>query len=192
MHLPHPYRRLRKRLGRAGAIAALVLGIAASSALAYYTVNYLLVATGSSTQTNATTGGVQGTANAVTLFSSWTPALAPGTTDPLLLFASNNDPAHTYKLANLTATVSVDATHQTAGCSPSWFSVNLSTADGGSGAALHAFNLGTQEDLPIGAAGIPVGDTTGTITFAAQNVDQSACEGASVTVALSAGTVTTP
>jgi hypothetical protein len=186
-------------MGKAAALAVIGSLVLATGAAAYFTASYILAATGTSTQTVASSGGTPGNlGNALTLSSSWGPtfsggqALAPGVTDPIGIFVTNNDPSHTYKLSNLTAAVSVDTTHQTAGCQSSWFTVSLSAADG-NGGAVDALNTSTAYDAAAGSTAVHVGDSNGTIAMTSlPTVDQSSCEGAQLSVTLTAGSVTTP
>jgi hypothetical protein len=164
-----PYRALRRRMGRAAAIAVLLLGVTAASALAYYTLVYN-GASGSGSSQIASSGGTNGTATAVTFGVSFTgSALAPGESTPLTVTATDNDPSNSPIVTNSSIVPTV--TTSVGGCLPRWFTVSGLPSAGGTAVAIGANNAAFA---------------TGTIAMTNTASSQTACEGATVTVSLAA------
>lgn len=120
----------------------------------------------------STTGSGSGSAAAanpsgtVTLHASFpAAALAPGAPQTVSYTADNGNTYSTVVGALTVGTISVDATHATAGCSAADFSATAVT---------------TNTRVLAGANGTAVG--SGTITMADTAADQSACKGATITI----------
>ena len=189
MHLPHPWRRLRRRFSFASSLAIVVGLIVVASAAAYYSLTYL-GGTGSGTQPAASSGGTTGTAAAATATVTWPIALAPGGSSPLYIDWKNNDPNGAVTVSNVTATVTTGAPL----CLPAWFSVAL---DGGLPGGKNPGSIGVGHGIAFasgaGAPTVIAGDIVdgvgGTISFTDSGTNQSACEGVPVTITFS-GTAT--
>lgn len=175
----------RSRRRKIGAGVTLLCLLFASAALAYYLI--YTGATGSGTINNiGTSGGNQQTATAVTLtanqsttyapISGSSPActaLAPGCQEEVDLTAANNNPNQAEKLVTTpTVTISVDAAHASAGCQASWFSWTNGT-DG---------SVDSTTTIPIGSNNTSEG--YGYVNFNDSGTNQNACQGATLTLAL--------
>jgi hypothetical protein len=137
-----------------GAVAALAIG---GLALAYWTTT----GSGTGSATNATANGTLG------LHASFTPGLTPGASEAVSYTADNTN-SSSLQVGTVTAVVSIDSAHATAGCLAADFTVppvieNQTIAAGQSGVALAHDGL---------------------ITFADTAVNQDACQGATVSLAL--------
>jgi hypothetical protein len=162
-------------MGKVAAIAVLTLGIGATSALAYYTLVYS-GALGGGSEVTATTGGTAGNATEITLGATWTPALAPGSTDVLNLNETDNNtagPATIYLESVAESGITIDGGHP--GCLPAWFTVSLSPHD----VYTSGFSVARTDIAKVFSNG------TSSIAFTSLPIDQSACEGATVTASFS-------
>jgi len=127
----------------------------------------------SSTGSGTGSAGVGSAASALTLHGSITGSLSPGDSKSVSLTADNSNSA-AVKLHNVTGTVSVDATHLTAGCLASNF-----TFDNGSGGAI-------TEDQSIPANSTATALTnSGTVSMPTSASNQDVCQGATLTLNLS-------
>ena len=146
----------RKRI--IAAVAAVSVVAIAAVAIAYWTTG----ATGNGT------GSVESTAATVTLVGTVDNQLHPGGSSPVTIKA-NRDSQTSLRIGQVTGTVSVDSAHATAGCLAGDFSFSTPAGDqtvtAGSG----------QQTL-----------TSGTVQMANSAVNQDACKGASLSIALSA------
>lgn len=143
--------RNHKKWSAAGFVCLLCVG----SALAYY------VASGSGTAT----GKASATAPSVTLTGSVAKEIGPGGSSGVSLSATNSSGSNVF-VGTVAGTVTVDATHETAGCDPSWFSFT-----------------GAAENVSV-APGTHALPHDGTLTFNNVESDQGACKGATLTVDL--------
>lgn len=131
----------------------------AGAAYAYWTTT----GTGSGSAAASSGGGT------VTLHASFpAAALAPGAPQTVSYTADNSNSYSTVVGALTVTSVTVDATHATAGCSAADFSATAVT---------------TNTRVLAGASGTAVG--SGVITMADTAVDQSACKGATIAINVS-------
>ena len=173
----HPYRALRGRFGKSAALAIIVGLVVVSSAAAFIVVAYL-GASGSGTQMNAATGGQNQNQTAVTITATWPAGLVDGGSEPLTFSGTDNNPSSSYHLTNVAvSSITFDAAHTTAGCLASWFVVTLAPSD----LNPTAHFISTTTPTPFGGVG---GSTIAWVD--SQTVQQWSCQGATVTVNLTA------
>lgn len=129
--------------------------LCSAGAFAYY------IASGSGTAT----GKASSTAPTVTLSGVVASEVGPGGSSSVSLSATNAG-ASAAQVGTVSGVVSVDSTHAAAGCSAAWFSFT--------GAA-------ENFSVPTGTSALP---KAGSLSFTNEPVDQSACMGAALTVAL--------
>jgi len=172
-------RATRTRTRKAVTLAALMVMLSSSSALAYFVANYV-TATGSVTGTVASSGGTPGpNQTAVTLTGTFTAGLAPdGVAHAVTIKATNNSGAP-YLVKNTVATISVDSLHATAGCLASWFTL---TKDPGSVTIWSA----TGMSIPAADNNTTLAESDSIAMPADMADNQASCEGATITIALSA------
>jgi hypothetical protein len=140
----------------------LVSGVAVSVALG----SGIAVAYWTSTGTGSVPAAV-GTAGTLTLSGSVTSGIVPGGTEPVSFTASNPGTSGITVTSVQLVSVSVDAAHSacaTADFSMATVTENISVAQGASNFAL---------------------PTSGTLSYADTSANQNACEGATLTLALS-------
>jgi hypothetical protein len=153
----------RKRIAVVAAGAAVLIG--GVTAVAYWTTT----GAGSGSGTVASANGTVG------LSASFpTVGLYPGGS-VVVSYKATNANATDLKIGTISSVVSIDSPHATNGCLASWFSV----AD-----------VFANQVIAHGTAAPGVAVTaTGSLVFANDGANQDACQGASVTLTLSATTV---
>ena len=128
----------------------------ASVAYAYWTTT----ASGTGSATNASSNGT------IVLNATFAGGLAPGGTKTVTYTADNAGASNLY-VNTITPTVSIDATHVTAGCLVGDFTIPA-----------------TVSNTTVGAGLTGVGIGSGTLTFANTGANQDGCKGATVSLAL--------
>lgn len=176
-------RATRTRGRRVVTLAAVMVMLSSSAALAWYVESFSGVQSSVAPIAAANSGGSTfNGGNAVSVGANWGPsctgaagatnvALAPGVTDTLCLTATDLDTvnsAKTYTTQLTSITPTVDSAHATAGCSAAWFTVAPSTND-----------LASQP-VNFGQVNASYGNKLGTITFNDSGTNQSSCEGAQI------------
>jgi hypothetical protein len=136
------------------ALSAIAL-LSVGGALAFY------IATGSGTAT----GKASSTAPTVTLAGVVASEVGPGGSSAVALSATNAGSAAA-QVGTVAGVVSVDSAHASAGCLAAWFSFTGATED---------------FSVPTGTSALP---KAGSLAFVNEPINQSACEGATLTVAL--------
>lgn len=152
----------RKRI--IAAVAAVSVAAVAAVAIAYWTT----------TATGTGSGSVSNAAAVVQLTGTITNQLHPGGSSPVTITAAR-DADTTLKIGQVTGTVSVDATHVTAGCSASDFSFSTPAGD-------QTVTNGTGSQTL----------TSGTASMTNSLSNQDACKGATLSIALTAGAPSAP
>jgi hypothetical protein len=143
----------RRLVALVGVVAVLA---AAGAAVAYFT----------STGTGSATATV-GTSSALTVNGTPSGSLYPGASATVNFTASNPSPGHEYLATIHLASLTVDSSHATAGCSATWFSMPDVTAN---------------QDIPSGTgAGSTTVTATGSLSMS-NSGNQDACQGATLTL----------
>jgi hypothetical protein len=149
---------IKSKRGLVTLSAVVAVLVASVGAYAYWTTT----GSGTGSATNASSNGT------LVLHASFANGLTPGATEPVSYTADNSNTSD-LQVGTVTAVVSIDSAHATAGCLASDYSVpsqaeNQTIAHSSTGTAL----------------------TNGsTITFANSALNQDACKGAIVTLTLS-------
>ena len=133
----------------------LVAGTAAG-AYAYWTTS----GSGTGTATNAAANGT------VVLHAAFAAGLTPGGQTTVTYTADNAGTSNLY-VGTITPTISIDATHVSAGCLVGDFSISPTVSN---------------VVVPAGTSAVAAG--TGTLSFANTTANQDGCKGATVTLTL--------
>jgi len=152
----------RRRKALAGAITTLL--VMAASSFAYY----LIFANGEGSSTQKLGTAIP---EVVPLKVTFAPGLVPGQSEPIT-FSVHNTTATAAKVGEL----SWKATTNVAGCLPAWFSV------GGHGLSGKGEGGAVVTPLVEVPAGSEAEIESGTLNFANEEVNQSACETSTVTI----------
>jgi hypothetical protein len=137
------------------AVGAVIIA-GAGVAFAYWTTT----GSGTGNATNATTNGT------ITLTATFSGGLTPGGSKTVT-YTADNAGTSSLRVGTITPTVSIDATHVTAGCLVGDFTIPATISN---------------TTVAAGAAGVAAG--TGTLSFADTGINQDGCKGAIVTLAL--------
>ena len=133
-----------------------VIVAGAGAAFAYWTTT----GSGTGSATNASSNGT------ITLHAAFAAGLTPGASQTVT-YTADNGGTTSLRVTTITPTVSIDATHVTAGCLVGDFTIPATTSN---------------TTVAAGASGTAAG--TGTLTFADTGVNQDGCKGATVTLTL--------
>ena len=136
-----------------GAVVAVLA--AAGGAFAYF----------SSTGTGSATATV-GSSQALTVNGTPSGSLYPGGSTTVNFSATNPSTGHEYLATIHLASVSVDSSHASAGCSASWFTMP---------------DVSASQDIPGGGSGTTV-TASGTLSMTNTATNQDACQGATLTL----------
>jgi hypothetical protein len=141
-----------KRKIALGAVVAVLA--AAGGAFAYF----------SSTGTGSATATV-GSSQALTVNGTPSGSLYPGASTTVNFTAANPSAGHEYLATIHLASVSVDSSHASAGCTASWFTMP---------------DVSANQDIPAGS-GTTV-TATGTLSMTNTATNQDSCQGATLTL----------
>lgn len=161
----------KKRIVAAGLAVGLTLGVA-GAAFAYFTATGSGSGTGSVGSTTAWTVNNPSPTGATAIY--------PGVGSQSFAFTVKNSSNGSQGLQSVTATVAPDAAAAAAGCSASWYDVNVDTL--GATPTTYTETYASPIDLAVGSSR----SVSVVLTMPDANTNQNACEGDAPVVTLTA------